>query len=73
MPMGGNTETTATLRLVASEVIFGTLGLFVRLIPLSSTSLACARGIVGALFLLGFLRLTGQSLRLPEFCRRHCR
>ena len=63
--MGGSTETTATLRLVASEVIFGTLGLFVRLIPLSSTSLACARGIVGALFLLGFLRLTGQSLRLP--------
>ena len=60
----------ATIRLVASEVIFGTLGLFVRLIPLSSTALACARGIVGSLLLCGFLRLTGRSLHLPTSRRR---
>ena len=62
-------ESTATVRLVASEVIFGTLGLFVRLIPLSSTALAAARGIVGALTLLVFLRLTGRSLTLPHSWR----
>ena len=63
-------EQGATIRLVASEVIFGTLGLFVRLIPLSSTALACARGIVGSLLLYGFLRLTGRSLHLPTSRRR---
>ncbi len=59
------TEVGATVRLVASEVIFGTLGLFVRLIPLSSTALAASRGILGALFLLAFVRLSGRELRLP--------
>lgn len=59
------TEAGATLRLVASEVIFGTLGLFVRLIPLSSTALAASRGVLGALFLLAFVRLSGRELRLP--------
>ena len=66
----GSQEQGATIRLVASEVIFGTLGLFVRLVPLSSTALACARGIFGALLLLAFLRLTGGTLRLPSSRRR---
>lgn len=61
-----STERTATMRLVASEVIFGTLGLFVRLIPLSSTALAAARGILGALFLLAFMLLRGTALELPR-------
>ncbi len=56
----------ATMRLVASEVIFGTLGLFVRFIPLSPTALAAARGLVGALFLLVCLRLRGSAVRLPR-------
>lgn len=60
------TELTATMQLVASEVIFGTLGLFVRFVPLSSTALACARGIMGALFLLVFMRVRGLSLSLPR-------
>ena len=61
------TEAGATLRLVASEVIFGTLGLFVRLIPLSSTALAASRGILGALFLLAFgpVRCRHQSELWP--------
>ncbi len=57
------------MRLVASEVIFGTLGLFVRFIPLSSTALAVARGLVGSLLLFSFVRLTGGSLRLPRGVR----
>ena len=59
-------ESKATLQLVASEVIFGTLGLFVRLIPLSSTALAASRGILGAVTIAVFLRLTGRRLELPR-------
>lgn len=63
---GRTTELQATMRLVASEVIFGTLGLFVRFIPLSSTALACARGVMGAAFLLVFMRVRGIALELPR-------
>ena len=62
------TSTTkgATARLVASVVIFGTLGLFVRHIPLSSEALAMMRGLLGAGFILIYLRLSGRSLSLPR-------
>lgn len=42
----------ARLQLIASMVIFGTIGLFVRYIPLPSSVIACVRGFVGMLFLL---------------------
>jgi len=42
----------ATLKLIMSMVIFGTIGLFVRHIPLPSSVIALTRGIVGVLFLL---------------------
>lgn len=63
------TERSATIRLAASEVIFGTLGLFVRLIPLAPTALAASRGILGALVLLVYLRLSGKTLQLPRKVR----
>ena len=62
-------QTTATMRLVASEAIFGTLGLFVRLIPLSPTALAASRGILGSLFLMAFMYLRGTALQLPRKSR----
>lgn len=40
------------LRMAGAMLIFGTIGIFRRFIPLSSSLLACIRGIVGALFLL---------------------
>ena len=43
------------LMLASSLVIYGTIGIFRRYIPLSSGVLACARGVIGALFLLGLL------------------
>ncbi len=43
---------TARLQLISSMVIFGTIGLFVHYIPLPSSVIACARGLIGALFLL---------------------
>lgn len=42
--------------LIASMLIWGTIGLFRRFIPVSSAFLALARGILGGLFLLIFLR-----------------
>ena len=41
---------------VASMLIFGTIGIFRRYIPVSSAFLAFARGILGGLFLLAFVR-----------------
>lgn len=52
----------ALLMLASSMLIFGTIGLFRRYIPLSSGLLAFSRGILGALFLGLFLMIR----RLPE-------
>ena len=54
-------------RLIASMLIFGTIGIFRRYIPLPSAFLAFARGILGGVFLLVFMRLRGKnaSRRLP--------
>lgn len=43
---------TARLQLIASMLIFGTIGIFVRYIPLPSSIIALVRGIVGTVFLL---------------------
>lgn len=45
-------QTGAKLRLIFAMTIFGTIGLFVRYIPLPSSIIAFARGSVGMLFLL---------------------
>ncbi len=45
-------STTAQLKLLASMTIFGTIGIFVRFIPLSSAVIALCRGLIGAVFLL---------------------
>lgn len=52
----------ALLMLASSMLIFGTIGVFRRYIPLSSGLLAFSRGILGALFLGLFLMIR----RLPE-------
>lgn len=53
----------ALLMLTASMVIWGTLGIFRRYIPLSSGMLAFVRGAVGAAFLLVWLALRRQPVR----------
>lgn len=47
-------------KLLASMFIFGSVGIFRSLTPLSSSLIAAARGLIGSLFLLGFLALRGQ-------------
>lgn len=48
---------------ISSMLIFGTIGIFRRYIPLPSAFLAFSRGILGGMFLLAFLRL---KRRKPE-------
>lgn len=43
------------LKLISSMLIFGTIGIFVRHIPLPSAIIALARGCVGLVFLLGVI------------------
>lgn len=50
---------------IAAMLIFGTIGVFRRYIPLPSAFLAFARGILGGLFLLLFIRLRGKGASRP--------
>lgn len=55
--------------LLGAMGIFGTIGLIVRYIPLSSAVVACARGVMGLLFLLGVMLLTKKKPDLPAIRR----
>lgn len=49
-------ENNAKLSLILAMVIFGTIGIFRKYIPLSSGIVACVRGILGVAFLLVFIK-----------------
>ena len=53
---------------IGSMLIFSTIGIFRRYCPMSSAFLAFARGILGGLFLLIFVRLSGRRAheKLPR-------
>lgn len=57
-----NHERSATLSLVTAMLIWGTLGLFVRYIPLPSSMIALSRGVIGTLFILLFLGIKGLPI-----------
>ena len=46
---------------VSAMLVFGTIGIFRRYIPLSSAFLAFSRGVIGGLFLLAFIKLKRKS------------
>ena len=52
----------AKLQLITSMFIFGTIGIFVRYVPLPSSVLALVRGFVGSLFVFLFLMLRKSSI-----------
>ena len=54
------------IALVASMLMFGTLGIVRRYIPMSSAMLAMCRGVLGSVFLLFFVLVRGGKLKLPE-------
>jgi len=64
MHMNGNEQTRARISLIASMVIFGTIGIFRKYIPLPSSMIAMLRGLVGMLFMLGVGLLSGRKLSL---------
>ena len=55
---------TAKLQMLFSMALFGTIGLFVRAIPLPSSAVAMIRGFVGAAFLLVFTLARGKKISL---------
>ena len=57
-----NKQKTARLMLIVSMAIFGTLGLFVRHIQVSSGELALYRAIMAAVMIGGYLLITGNKI-----------
>lgn len=58
--------TTAKLKIFASMFIFGTIGAFVRFIPLPSEIVALARGVIGSIFLLLVVLIRGGKPDWPQ-------
>ena len=66
-----NTQSRRALRqLTLSMLIFGTIGLCRRYIPLPSDVIAFGRGLMGGVFLLLFARLRGKKLAWAAIGRR---
>lgn len=57
------------LKILISMAIFGTVGIFVRFIPLPSAVIAFCRGVLGCLFLLLVMTVTGQKPNLTDIKR----
>ena len=55
-------QRTARLQLILAMVIFGTVGIFVRYIPLPSSVIACARGFLGTAFLLLYMGIRRERM-----------
>ena len=55
-------KNAAKIKMLASMCIFGTVGIFVRHIPMSSAAIAFCRGALGCVFLLAFIVITGRKL-----------
>lgn len=56
-------QKSSLIMLISAMLIFGTIGIFRKYIPLSSGLLAGARGFQGTLFLFLFVKLTGKKVR----------
>ena len=56
-----HSESRALTKMITSMIIFGTIGIFRRSIPLPSEVLAFARGIMGGVFLLLVLKVKGKK------------
>ncbi len=56
----------ARLEVLCSMVVFGTVGIFVKYIPLPSSVIAAARGIIGVIFLFAVVFIKREKLKLRE-------
>ena len=63
-------ENNARVSLILAMVIFGTIGIFRKYIPLSSGIVAFVRGVLGVAFLLVFIKL--KNIRMDkESIKKH--
>lgn len=53
---------SSKLQLTASMLIFSSIGIFVKYIPMPSSIIACARGLIGMIFLLLVVLITKNKL-----------
>lgn len=63
-------QSKSWIMLTLSMVLFGTIGICRRFIPLPSDVLACGRGAMGGFFLLLVLKAGGQRFRLEQVRRK---
>ncbi len=61
-----NKVRTEKLKLITAMCIFGTIGIFVRNIPLPSSIIAFARGLVGMLFLLAVVLIKKSPISIKD-------
>ena len=71
MAAGGNGRSSLAM-IVASMLIFGSIGVFRRFIPLSSPFLAFSRGLIGGLVILAFMKLKGRAPEKSRTCGKAC-
>ena len=57
------------LKILISMAIFGTVGIFVRFIPMVSAAIAFCRGVLGCVFLLILMAATGKKPNLGDIKR----
>ncbi|MGN1084539.1 MAG: DMT family transporter [Lachnospiraceae bacterium] len=62
-------ERKAKAKLLFAMLIFGSIGVFIRFIPLASAWIACTRGLVGTVFLLLTAALSGKRMDKPAVKR----
>lgn len=67
--MNRTEENKAKIMLLISMVIYGTIGIFRRYIPLPSGMIALSRAVIGLIFLLLVIRLTGGKICFPAIRR----
>ena len=54
------------LKMVCAMMVFGTLGVFVKNIPLSSGEIALFRAVIATLAILGYQFISGKKVKLPS-------
>ena len=62
-----SSDNKAKLQFIISMVIFGTIGIFRKYIPLSSSMIAFVRGVIGALFLVAVVLLSRKKISFSAF------
>ena len=55
-------DTKSLLMILGSMIIWGSIGIFRRFIPLPSSLIAFCRGLIGALFLILFITIRGKKI-----------